>query len=57
MVESNTALGRSPSRDHHPKPYSMWLAGGIKPVLTYRYAGCDFRLTAVFGNVIKELLA
>ena len=32
MVESNAALGRSRGRDHHPKAYSMWLAGGgIKP--------------------------
>ncbi len=32
MVESNAALGRSRGRDHHPKAYSMWMAGGgIKP--------------------------
>jgi hypothetical protein len=36
MVESNAALGRSRGRDHHPKAYSMWLAGGgIRPGLTY----------------------
>lgn len=36
MVESNAALGRSRGRDHHPKAYSMWLAGGgIKAGLTY----------------------
>lgn len=36
MVESNAALGRSRGRDHHPKAYSMWMAGGgIKPGLTY----------------------
>lgn len=95
MVESNTALGRSLGRDHHPNAYTMWLAGGgIKPGitygktddlgynvvenpvhvhdlhatilhllgfdherLTYRYAGRDFRLTDVFGNVVKDLLA
>jgi hypothetical protein len=35
MVESNAALGRSRGRDHHPKAYSMWLAGGgIRPGLT-----------------------
>ena len=28
MVESNTALGRSLGRDHHPQAYTMWLAGG-----------------------------
>ena len=25
--------------------------------LTYRYAGRDFRLTDVYGNVVKELIA
>jgi hypothetical protein len=25
--------------------------------LTYRYAGRDFRLTDVFGNVVTEILA
>ncbi len=28
MVESNAALGRSRGRDHHPKAFSMWMAGG-----------------------------
>lgn len=82
-------------RDHHPRCFTIWLAGGgIKgglqygktddfgynivenPVsvhdlhatmlyllginhehLTYRYQGRDFRLTDVFGNVVKPLLA
>lgn len=95
MVESNTALGRSLGRDHHPSAYTMWLAGGgIKPGitfgktddlgfngvenpvhvydlqatilhllgldherLTYRYAGRDFRLTDVHGEVVKGILA
>ncbi|MCX8496530.1 MAG: DUF1501 domain-containing protein [Akkermansiaceae bacterium] len=36
MVESNAALGRSRGRDHHPKAYSMWMAGGgIKPGLIH----------------------
>ena len=36
MVETNTALGRSLGRDHHPQAYTMWLAGGgIRPGLTY----------------------
>lgn len=81
-------------RDHHPRCFSMWLAGGgVKgghvhgatdefgynlaqdPVdvhdlhatmlhclgidhrrLTYRFAGRDFRLTDVAGNVVKDLL-
>ena len=25
--------------------------------LTYRYAGRDFRLTDVFGNVVRDILA
>ena len=82
-------------RDHHPRAFSMWLAGGgIKPgitvgetdelgynvaedavdvhdphatilylmglehtKLTYRFQGCDFRLTDVSGNVVKKLVA
>jgi uncharacterized protein (DUF1501 family) len=36
MVETNTALGRSLGRDHHPQAYTMWLAGGgIKPGITH----------------------
>ena len=36
MVETNTALGRSLGRDHHPQAYTMWLAGGgIKPGITF----------------------
>ena len=36
MVETNTALGRSLGRDHHPQAFTMWLAGGgVKPGLTY----------------------
>ena len=35
MVESNSALGRSEGRDHHPQAFTMWLAGGgIKPGIT-----------------------
>jgi hypothetical protein len=36
MVETNTALGRSLGRDHHPQAFTMWMAGGgIKPGITY----------------------
>ncbi len=36
MVESNTALGRSLGRDHHPQAFTMWLAGGgVKRGLTW----------------------
>jgi arylsulfatase A-like enzyme len=35
MVENNPTINRSMGRDHHPKAYSMWLAGGgIKPGIT-----------------------
>jgi hypothetical protein len=95
MVETNSALGRSLGRDHHPQAYTMWLAGGgvkrgltlgatddlgfhvvEKPVhvhdlqatilhllgldherLTFRQAGRDFRLTDVFGKLVKDVLA
>ena len=36
MVETNTQLGRSLGRDHHPQAFTMWMAGGgIKPGMTY----------------------
>jgi hypothetical protein len=36
MVESNAALGRSLRRDHYPKAFTVWLAGGdVKRGLTY----------------------
>ncbi|MEO5951647.1 MAG: DUF1501 domain-containing protein [Chloroflexia bacterium] len=82
-------------RDHHPRCFSIWMAGGgIKPGqvwgetddygynvvadpldchdlqatllqclgldhtrLTYKYQGRNFRLTDVFGKVVKPLLA
>jgi len=88
------AQGRD-GRDHNPKGFSIWLAGGgvksghvhgetdefgYKAVkdkvhmhdlhatilhllglnherLTYRYAGRDFRLTDIAGNVVKEVIA
>ena len=28
MVETNSALGRSLGRDHHPQAFTMWMAGG-----------------------------
>lgn len=82
-------------RDHHPRCFNVWMAGGgVKPGLvygetddfgynvvsngvhvhdlhatmmkllgvdhqrlTYRYQGRDFRLTDVFGEVVKDILA
>ncbi len=84
-----------PGRDHHPRAFSIWMAGGgIKPGITlgktdelgynvvedpvdvhdlhatmlhllgidhtrlvYRFQGRLFRLTDVYGNVVKKLLA
>jgi len=81
-------------RDHHPRCFTVWMAGGgVKPGivhgetddfsynivrdpvhihdlnatmlhclgidhtrLTYRFQGRDFRLTDVFGNVVKDVL-
>jgi hypothetical protein len=95
MVESNTALGRSLGRDHHPQAFSIWLAGGgVKPGLTYgatdelgfhvaenpihvhdlqatilhllgldherltyHHGGRDYRLTDLYGEVVRDLLA
>ncbi len=82
-------------RDHHPRCFSIWMAGGgIKPgitlgktddfgynivkdpvhvhdfqatilhclgvdhkKLTYRFQGRDFRLTDIYGEVVKKILA
>ena len=82
-------------RDHHPRAFTMWLAGGgIKPgitlgqtddlgynitedpvdvhdlhatilnqmgidhtKLTYRFQGRDYRLTDIYGTVVKKLVA
>jgi hypothetical protein len=35
----------------------LWLLGLDHEKLTYRYAGRDFRLTDVYGRVVKEILA
>jgi len=103
LVVWASEFGRTPmaqpgkfwGRDHHPKGYTIWLAGGgIKPgivygqtdefgynavenrvavhdinatilyllgiehtKLTYKFAGRNFRLTDVEGEVVKALLA
>jgi uncharacterized protein (DUF1501 family) len=103
LVVWGSEFGRTPmaqpgkfwGRDHHPKGYTIWLAGGgIKPgvvygqtdefgynavenrvavhdvnatilhllgiehtKLTYKFAGRNFRLTDVEGEVVKPLLA
>ncbi len=101
LVVFTSEFGRSPwsqnttGRDHNPKGYSAWLAGGgikggtvhgatdeygYKAVenkvtihdlhatmlhllgidhtkLTFRFSGRDMRLTDVYGEVIKDILA
>jgi hypothetical protein len=95
-VYSQGALSQTDyGRDHHPRCFSMWMAGGgIAPGITYgktdeysynvvenpvevhdlhatmlhllgfdheklafRHQGRDFRLTDVFGKVLRPLLA
>jgi len=97
--DQDLSQGKQPitdrGREHNPRGYTMWLAGGgVKPGisfgstdefgweavenkvhihdlhatmlhllgldherLTYRYTGRDFRLTDVFGRVVKEIIA
>jgi hypothetical protein len=35
----------------------LWLLGFDHEKLTYRYNGRDFRLTDVYGKVVKEVMA
>ena len=44
-----------PVRDFHAT--LLHLLGIDHEKLTYRYSGRDFRLTDVYGNVVKEVLA
>jgi len=95
VYSQGTLTKENYGRDHHPRCFSIWMAGGgIKPgisygktddfsynivenpvdvhdlhatllhvlgmdhtKLTYRHQGRDYRLTDVFGNVVKPLLA
>ncbi len=95
VYSQGTLTNDNYGRDHHPRCFSLWLAGGgIKPGITYgttddfsynivdkpvdvhdlhatmlhclgidhtklnyRYQGRDFRLTDVFGKVVKDILA
>lgn len=95
VYSQGTLTDTNYGRDHHPRCFTVWLAGGgikpgitygktddysynivEKPVavhdlhatllhllgfqherLTYRHQGRDYRLTDVFGNVVKDLLA
>jgi hypothetical protein len=95
VYSQGTLTSSNYGRDHHPRCFTLWLAGGgIAPGITYgktddysynivenpvevhdlhatllhllgfdheklvyRYQGRDFRLTDVFGRVVRELLA
>mgnify|MGYP000355229191 CR=1 FL=1 len=95
VYSQGTLTADNYGRDHHPRCFTVWLAGGgVKPgisygktdefsynivenpmdvhdlhatmlhllgmdhsKLAYRHQGRDFRLTDVFGNVRKEILA
>jgi hypothetical protein len=35
----------------------LYLLGLDHTKVTYRYAGRDFRLTDVYGNVVKDIMA
>jgi hypothetical protein len=95
VYSQGTLTSSNYGRDHHPRCFTLWLAGGgIAPGITYgktddysynivenpvevhdlhatllhllgfdheklvyRHQGRDFRLTDVFGRVVRELLA
>ncbi|GMU38044.1 MAG: DUF1501 domain-containing protein [Phycisphaerae bacterium] len=95
VYSQGTLTHENYGRDHHPRCFTVWLAGGgvkpgitygstddysynivDKPVevhdlhatmlhllgfhherLTYRHEGRDYRLTDVFGKVVRDLLA
>jgi hypothetical protein len=47
----------NPVHVHDLHATMLWLLGFDHEKFTYRYAGRDFRLTDVSGNVVKEVLA
>jgi hypothetical protein len=47
----------NPVHVHDLHATMLWLLGFDHEKFTYRYAGRDFRLTDVYGNVVKEVLA
>ncbi len=48
---------RDPVEVHDLNATILHLLGFDHERLTYRYAGRDFRLTDVYGKVVKELIA
>ena len=48
---------RKPVHIHHWHATILHLLGFGHEHLTFNYGGRDFRLTDVYGNVVKEILA
>ena len=47
----------SPIHVHDLQATILHLLGLDHTRLTYRHAGCDFRLTDVYGRVVHEIIA
>ena len=56
-TSSATRPSKTPVHVHDLHATILHLLGFDHTKLTYRYAGRDFRLTDVHGNVVKEILA
>jgi len=55
--EAGFAAAENKVHVHDLHATMLWLLGFDHTKLTYRYAGRDFRLTDVHGNVVKDILA
>jgi hypothetical protein len=55
--ETGFKAEKDPVHFHDLHATILWLLGFDHTKLTYRYAGRDFRLTDVHGNVVKALIA
>lgn len=55
--ELGTAITRDRVHVHDLHATLLWLMGMDHEKLTYRYGGRDYRLTDVYGKVVKEIMA
>jgi arylsulfatase A-like enzyme len=55
--ELGTAIARDRVHVHDLHATLLWLMGMDHEKLTYRYGGRDYRLTDVYGKVVKEIMA
>jgi hypothetical protein len=55
--EYGLSIVKNPCHVHDYHATILHLMGLDHTQLTYRYAGRDFRLTDVYGHVVKEILA